>query len=181
MNMQSFYHFLLLLFLGCQDNKKPQQHFIKEKNIERPYYIDLICFCSLLILSSCGGNTKQSQKSFWDDCNVIATRQVINGDTVIVCDPALIKQKKNIPLDLLVDDFNVIKLDNSIEDAFIGKSFPKLHLSTNYIGVTCYSSFPMKLFRRDGTFIRHIGSIGQGPGEYAVIDDINIDEKNDRI
>jgi len=42
MNMQSFYLFLfLLLFLGCQDNKKPQQHFVKEKNIERPYCIDL--------------------------------------------------------------------------------------------------------------------------------------------
>ncbi|MCK9414718.1 MAG: hypothetical protein M0Q53_20625, partial [Prolixibacteraceae bacterium] len=64
MNMQSFYLFLLLLlFLGCQDIKKSQQHFIKGKNIELPYYIDLICFCSLLILSSCGGNTKQSKKT----------------------------------------------------------------------------------------------------------------------
>jgi len=135
----------------------------------------------LLILSSCGGNPKQSKKTFWDDCDVIATRELINGDTVIVCNPDLIKQKKNIPIDLLVEDFKIIKLDNSKEEAFISTRFPKLHLSTNYIGVTSYGSFPMKLFRRDGTFVRQIGSKGQGPGEYAVIDDINIDEKNDRI
>ena len=182
MNMQSFYLFLLLLlFLGCQDIKKSQQHFIKGKNIERPYYIDLICFCSLLILSSCGGNTKQSKKTFWDDCNVIATRQVINGDTVIVCDPALIRQKKNIPLGLLLEDFKIVKLDNSSEDALISKRYAHTYVTNNYIGVVCYSYFPMKLFRKDGTFIREIGSIGQGPNEYNVIDYIDMDEKNNRI
>ena len=142
----------------------------------------LLFFLSCIsALFSCGETTKQEVKSFWDQCDVIAKREVINGDTVIVCDSKLIKQKKNIPLDLLVDSFEIIKMDNKREEALISKRFPNLYFTENYIGVTAYSYFPMKLFRKDGTFVRHIGARGQGPGEYAVIDAVYMDEKNDRI
>lgn len=141
----------------------------------------LLFLLTISVLFSCGEAPKQEIKSFWDQCDVIAKREIINGDTVIVCDPKLIKQKKNIPLDLLVDSFEIIRMDNKNEDALISKRFPKLHFTENYIGVTAYSYFPMKLFRKDGTFVCHIGARGQGPGEYAVIDAIDMDEKNDRI
>ncbi|MDT3367276.1 MAG: 6-bladed beta-propeller, partial [Bacteroidota bacterium] len=133
------------------------------------------------VLFSCGETTKQEVKSFWDQCDVIAKREVINGDTVIVCDSKLVKQKKNIPLDLLGDSIEVIKMDNKNEEALISKRFVHTYFTENYIGVTAYSYFPMKLFRKDGTFLRHIGAIGQGTGEYTVIDAIDMDEKNDRI
>jgi hypothetical protein len=84
-------------------------------------------------------------------------------------------------LDLLVDSIEVIKMDNKNEEALISKRFVHTYFTENYIGVTAYSYFPMKLFRKDGTFLRHIGAIGQGPGEYTVIDAIDMDEKNDRI
>ncbi len=142
----------------------------------------LLFFLSCIsALFSCGETTKQEVKSFWDQCDVIAKREVVNGDTVIVCDSKLVKQKKNIPLDLLVDSFEIIKMDNKREEALISKRFPNLYFTENYIGVTAYSYFPMKLFRKDGTFVRHIGARGQGPGEYTVIDAIDMDEKNDRI
>jgi len=142
----------------------------------------LLFFLSCIsALFSCGETTKQEVKSFWDQCDVIAKREVINGDTVIVCDSKLVKQKKNIPLDLLVDSIEVIKMDNKNEEALISKRFVHTYFTENYIGVTAYSYFPMKLFRKDGTFVRHIGAIGQGPGEYTVIDAIDMDEKNDRI
>lgn len=142
----------------------------------------LLFFLSCIsALFSCGETTKQEVKSFWDQCDVIAKREVINGDTVIVCDSKLVKQKKNIPLDLLVDSFEIIKMDNKREEALISKRFPNLYFTENYIGVTAYSYFPMKLFSKDGTFVRHIGARGQGPGEYAVIDAVYMDEKNDRI
>jgi hypothetical protein len=93
----------------------------------------LLC---ISVLFSCGETPKQEVKSFWDQCDVIAKLEVANGDTVIVCDPKLIKQKKNIPLDLLVDSFEIIKMDNKREEALISKRFPNLYFTENYIGVT---------------------------------------------
>ncbi len=37
------------------------------------------------------------------------------------------------------------------------------------------------IFNRDGSFVKKIGSIGKGPGEYLVLDDFAIDEVNKEI
>ena len=57
-------------------------------------------------------------------------------------------------------------------------SNPTMSISDNYILVM---GSPCMLFSRQGKFIRHIGGIGQGPGEYSNVTEIDIDEKSDMI
>ncbi len=143
------------------------------------------CFtqsCLLCILLSCGSNSKQQKMTFWDNCDIVATREIVNGDTVVVCDLSAVKQKLNIPLSLLVEDFEVIKFDNSKEEALISQRvMAPIVFSKNYMALHSFGAFPLKLFKRDGTFLRHIGAIGQGPGEYYMISEVQIDEDNNRI
>ena len=40
---------------------------------------------------------------------------------------------------------------------------------------------PCKLFRRDGSFVGKVGSIGLGPGEYTNVCDMQIDEQAEHI
>ena len=65
-------------------------------------------------------NSHQSQPgggtSFLDDCDVVAAIEVVNGDSVIVCDFNKVKQKKNVPLDELLTDFTILKMDNENEE-----------------------------------------------------------------
>ena len=80
----------------------------------------------------------------------------------------------------LVDGVSVVKLDNENSDALLnGRAFP--FFTRTYIGVQS-DDLPFKLFdRATGKFIRNIGAIGQGPGEYQWIYHVVMDEENDRI
>ena len=53
-------------------------------------------------------------------------------------------------------------------------------VSTRYMLLGSYL-MPCKLFDKNGTFLRQIGGLGQGPGEYTNIYDAQIDEVNNRI
>lgn len=88
------------------------------------------------------------------------------------------------PVDLflssIVEDVFIIKLDNENEDALLnGRAFP--FLTESYIGITS-DELPYKLYDKStGRFLRNIGKIGEGPGEYSYIYNAVIDEKNNRI
>lgn len=86
----------------------------------------------------------------------------------------------DFPLSNLVDRIAVVRLDNENDDALLnGRAFPVI--SESYIGVQS-DDLPFKLFdKATGRFIRNIGAIGQGPGEYQWIYHVVMDEKNDRI
>ena len=89
-------------------------------------------------------------------------------------------EKKDLLLSSLIDSLEVIKLDND-DDALIGNNL-KAIISDSYILVYSINERECKLFdRKTGTFLRHIGSEGQGPGEYAYVYDQVIDEKNNRV
>lgn len=136
-----------------------------------------------LMLSSCGNQSKHAGdgKSFLDDCDVVATVEVFNGDTVIVCDFNKIRQRKNVPLDELLHDFTILKMDNEKDEGLIGDRLPDHIIGENHIAIFNVSSMPLKLYDRQGRYIRDIGRFGQGPGEYDVINTVHMDEKNDRI
>ena len=139
---------------------------------------------SLIALTTLSCSTKSSDNSgasFLDDCDVIAAKEVVDGDTVIVCDYNKLKQRKNVPLDELLTDFNVLKMDNENEEGLIGRRLAGHIVGKNHIAVFCYSFMPLKLYNKQGKFIRNIGKIGQGPGEYGVINNVYMDEKADRI
>ncbi|MCD7932958.1 MAG: 6-bladed beta-propeller [Tannerellaceae bacterium] len=87
---------------------------------------------------------------------------------------------KTIPLSELLEDFEIIKLDDRPE-ALVksGMSF----ITDKYMGFGARFglNMPYKLFDRKGNYLSHIGSIGQGPGEYINMYDSYIDDINDRI
>ncbi len=130
-------------------------------------------------------NSHQSQPgggtSFLDDCDVVAAIEVVNGDSVIVCDFNKVKQKKNVPLDELLTDFTILKMDNENEEGLIGERLPDHIVGEQYIAVFWGSQMPLKLYDKQGKYIRNIGKIGQGPGEYQSVDKVYMDEKSDRI
>ena len=131
------------------------------------------------VLISCKKETIYS--SFWDKCEIVATKELVNGDTIIICDANAVSKTFNIPLEMLVDSFRVLKLDNKTEEGIIGRSVTPVAYSKNFFGVYCFGYFPLKLFNSQGVFLRSIGSLGQGPGEFIVISDVQIDEVNDRV
>ena len=142
----------------------------------------LLFFSILLLLVNCN-QTKDnsSSSSFWDDCNVIAELSISDNDTIIICDFDKIIKNKNVPLDLLVDSLVTIPIHNFNDEGLIGYRLLPIHFSDNYFCISAYSHFPLKLYDKNGFFVRNIGNIGQGPGEYAVVDNIYMDEKHDRI
>lgn len=148
-----------------------------------------------LLLQNCTSNNLKDKKdnsttsssivqTFWTEYNIIAETEVIRKyrdnirDTVIVCDLNQVKQTKDIPIDLLVDSLNVISIDDSKE--FVKTDYQSLsvYLSENYICISAYNKFPLKLFSKKGAFIRNIE---KSLSEHITIDNIYMDEKSNRI
>ena len=139
----------------------------------------LAIFC---LLSSChsesGDNSAENPLSL---CEVIATREIIHGDTVINCHIGKADRDRTmmIPLSMLIDSLEIVRLD-STDDALVG-GYGICDFSDNYIVVSQFGE-ASKLFRRDGKYVKQLGAIGQGPGEYhANPDGVQIDETHNRI
>ena len=65
-------------------------------------------FIILFSLISC----KTSNDKTLDTCPAVGSIKQIGDDSVIICDQKLLKDTIRIPLSLLVDDFEIIRLDN---------------------------------------------------------------------
>ena len=136
--------------------------------------------CILLILFFSCKEKKYPTDSFWNQFEIIANYEIHNGDSVLICDMNNVKQRAIIPLNLLVEDLQVLKIDNSNDDALISLG-ARICKTKNYIGAFALGIYPFKLYDKGGRFIRHIGRLGQGPGEYKAICDVVMDEENNRI
>lgn len=137
-----------------------------------------ICFLLASVFSSCSGSkSNQDESGLLDRCDVIATQEITNGDTIISCNLSAAKLVARIPLSMFVDSLNVVKLDGK-EEALVGRGYSTI--SSNYIGIR-ESNVPYKLFTSQGKFIGNVGGVGQGPGEYTLIYSSQIDEQNNRI
>jgi len=95
------------------------------------------------VLISCKKETIYS--SFWDKCEIVATKELVNGDTIIICDANAVSKTFNIPLEMLVDSFRVLKLDNKTEEGIIGRSVTPVAYSKNFFGVYCFGYFPLNI------------------------------------
>ena len=126
-----------------------------------------------LALTACSDNGT-SQK----EMPVVAHIEDVNGEALTVCPLENLKDTVSIPLSDLVEEPQLVKLDNR-EEALVGSG--GIRFSDNYILVLASQNVPCKLFRKDGTYINKVGSIGQGPGEYKNIYDAQIDEVSGRI
>lgn len=142
-------------------------------------HIILLLFTGVLLhtLSSC--KDKDLTRGVLEQCSVIATRQIINTeDTLVVCDVTAVKESFSLPLSLLIDSFEVVRLENT-DAALINGGH--VSVSKKYIGIRNYENGPYKLFSRQGKLIGTIGKVGQGPGEYGLLCDDLIDEESNCI
>lgn len=97
----------------------------------------------------------------------------------IACDYSKVPKKTlDLALSELVEGIEIVALDNT-DEALVSNTYTIM--SENYILVKGKDNNPYKLFDKKGKFVAKIGSIGQGPGEYKLIYDAQIDEKNKRI
>lgn len=84
-----------------------------------------------------------------------------------------------IALSNLIDNCDMIQLETH-PDAFFDRAWHTV-VTENYILIKSYGRHSVKLFERSGKFIRNIGSIGKGPGEYISLYGIQLDEKKELI
>ena len=136
-----------------------------------------VCLVAMAIaLAACSGG-KSSVVSL-DDMPVVTHQEMKDGQEVTVCDLELITDTIDLPLSYFVEDLQMIRLDNR-DEALVGNG--PVSVSDNYLLIAKSSNVPYKLFRRDGSYVGNVGGIGQGPGEYTMIYDVQIDEKGGRI
>ena len=134
----------------------------------------IACMCMVACTSVKKGNTL-------DQCNVVASRVVTDGDTLVVCDVSKIQQEIKLPLSTLVKDWKLLKLENSSKEVMVQPA--AIYPSENYILIhpAEYNRETM-LFDKTGKYLFDIGRRGNGPGEIVLdIADIEMDEDNDCV
>ena len=79
----------------------------------------------------------------------------------------------------LVESIEYIPLETK-DNCLIGV-VSHFDVSKNYILVSCGQTKMVYLFKRNGSFVRQIGGLGQGPGEHLGIYDVFIDESKNEL
>lgn len=120
----------------------------------------------------------ENEKNQLSDLPIVAHQVEVDGQEMTVCELGLLKDTIDLPLSYWVEDFETVKLDGK-DEALVGHG--PVYVSDNYILVRESNNVPCKLFRRDGSFVGKVGSIGQGPGEYTDVYDMQIDEQAEHI
>jgi len=108
-----------------------------------------------------------------------ATLVNVSGNQVIDCNISTITDSVDFPLSTIIEECEMIQLETNDNSLF--ESVYHIGLSDNYIAIHSYGRMPIKLFNRQGKFIRNIGSIGRGPGEFTSLYGIQLDEPGDRV
>ena len=120
----------------------------------------------------------ENEKNQLSDLPIVAHQVEVDGQEMTVCELGLLKDTIDLPLSYWVEDFETVKLDGK-DEALVGHG--PVYVSDNYILVRESNNVPCKLFRRDGSFVGKVGSIGLGPGEYTDVCDMQIDEQAEHI
>ena len=128
-------------------------------------------------LASCGSASEQAIEDTWTP---VAEWKVVEGDSVMVADVSKAEVETTLPLEMIADDYQVIKLDKEAEEY---SELSDAFITDNYIGISCNSHSPLRLFKKDGTFVTQVGSFGEeeNNGKYWTVSNVQIDEANNRI
>ncbi|MEE4114959.1 MAG: 6-bladed beta-propeller, partial [Marinilabiliaceae bacterium] len=116
-----------------------------------------LTFC--IFLASCGRENST-------DNGIINLEEVINN-------PGEMKLSK------IIDRIEYIRLETT-EKSLIGHSYTGISCTSSYIFVA-EEDRPLKVFKRDGSFLRSVGKIGRGPGEYSGHCLFNYDHDKDEL
>ncbi len=103
----------------------------------------------------------------------------VNGHKVIDCNIGEVTDTLDFLLSYIVKKCEMIPLETNESSLF--ESGYHIGISDNYIAIHSRGQMPIKLFDRKGKFIRDIGSIGKGPGEFSSLYGMQLDEKANRI
>ena len=95
-----------------------------------------------------------------------------------ICDVNEIRETRTINLSEWVEDFQIIRFENSDTALFRMKS---VAITDNYIGICQHGQNAFKLFDRKGNFLCDVGQPGGGPGEYSYLSSGIIDENKQRV
>ena len=135
-------------------------------NIVRPF-IFLGSLIIVFILFSC------SHKE------TVAYITKINDNEVIICPVDKVTDTIQLPLSTLIESCEIIKLQTSPEALF--ERAWHTEISEKYICIKSYGQIPAKLFDKSGKFLRNIGALGRGPGEYSTLSGLQFNQKGDML
>lgn len=137
---------------------------------------------SLLLIVICWyACSSTEEQSTLEQCNVIASKVITEEDTLIVCDVNKIEQHIKLPLSSLVENWKLLKLENSSKEVMVRPA--SIYPSKNYILIhpVEYNRGTM-LFDKSGKYLHDIGKKGNGPGEIVnTVSDVYMDEENDCV
>lgn len=103
----------------------------------------------------------------------------VNGEALYVCDYFKTSDSTVVlKLGDILESLEIVKLDSDTSATIGGGT---VYFSDNYMMIPAGYRQPVKLFDRKGNYLRNIGKVGRGPGEYISLYDMQIDEKNKRI
>ena len=124
-------------------------------------FFSIAVSAALPLLSSCG------QQQAWDGGLIsVQYDRLPQGEDILLSD--------------WVGEPEFIALDSSDPEALIDGG--EITVSDRYIGIYSPMKKPFKLFdRATGKFLRNIGNIGRGPGEYTGISFAQIDESGGKV
>ena len=88
----------------------------------------------------------------------------------------IIKHKREVPISEIAESVEYIPLENT-QESMIG-NIMDVQLTKDYIFIQHNGSALLTQFNRNGNFIRHFGTEGRGPKEYALMRIFSLDEKN---
>ena len=109
----------------------------------------------------------------------IAFKTNINGNEVVICPVNKVTDTIQLQLSSLIESCEVVKLQN-ITDALFDQAW-HTEVSDNYICIKSYGQIPAKLYDKNGQFLRNIGSVGRGPGEYPALNGLQFNQKGDMM
>jgi len=149
--------------------------------MSKNFSLILLSTIIILIASNLHACSSIEKQDTLNQCNVVASRVITGGDTLIVCDVSKIEQHIKLPLSTLVKDWKLLKLENSSKEVMVQPAI--IYPSENYILIhpAEYNRETM-LFDKTGKYLFDIGRRGNGPGEMVRdIADIEMDENNDCV
>ena len=123
-----------------------------------------ISTCISLLLSACGGGSTQTQ-----------------GEVAIIDLETAFQNPQELSLTELGEKMTYVPLETTDESLVKLGSSSKMIVTDQYIFVGETGAPLLAFDRGTGKFLRKIGSVGQGPGEYSGSTDVEVDDEAKRI
>ena len=109
----------------------------------------LICLVFIGGLSSCINGGQGSKGDALDAQPIVGSVEILNGDSVWVCNQSALKDTLVLPLSYFADELQIVKLDNR-DEALV--PVRNVIVSDNYILVWGKDQTPFKLFDKSDKF-----------------------------